>query len=429
VTATGKGFSPGVQLAVSWNTVTGGWKLAGTFQESYMGRSFQPVAMPLASVSVDASGAFSTGFTVPDGFGFSHDVTVTSGATLVNKAAFNVTSQVSIAETSGPVGTPIHITMRGEGYADLENSWAVTYDNRYTGWLSSVTTNGLAQGVFPATGAPGVHVIKVVHASLTVPYLNMEQSPRPDRPIWTLTFTITPGAAVQPAPPAAQVLRDRPAARPTAAGPQLWTDLANATVGTPVNVQGAGFTPGQTLTLRWWTMVGSRVSGNGWDQKSSDLGSVTAGADGSFVLPISTPDDLGGDHRIEAVAGDTVLAGTNLIISPSALPLSVSRGPAGTDIVVHLKGVGWTETSNIYTLDYDNAWLGYACGFNSQGDVQIHLPAAGDPGWHYIDLYPAIYKGQESSTGVNDFRVPMLSAVDHPHEQLPIFHFAFELTP
>jgi hypothetical protein len=30
---------------------------------------------------------------------------------------------------------------------------------------------------------------------------------------------------------------------------------------------------------------------------------------------------------------------------------------------------------------------------------------------------------------VNDFRVPMLSAVDHPHEQLPIFHFAFELTP
>lgn len=143
---------------------------------------------------------------------------------------------------------------------------------------------------------------------------------------------------------------------------------------------------------------------------------------------MATPDDLGGDHRIEAAAGDSVIAKTTLILSPSALPLNVSEGPAGTDIVVHLKGVGWTQTSNIYTLDYDNAWLGYACGFNSQGDVKIHLPAAGDPGWHYIDLYPAIYSGKEASTQVNDFRVPMLTATDHPHENLPIFHFAFLVT-
>jgi hypothetical protein len=49
---------------------------------------------------------------------------------------------------------------------------------------------------------------------------------------------------------------------------------------------------------------------------------------------------------------------------------------------------GRTETANIYTLVFDNAYIGYACGFNSQGDVVIYLPAMGEPGWHFIDLYP-----------------------------------------
>jgi hypothetical protein len=37
---------------------------------------------------------------------------------------------------------------------------------------------------------------------------------------------------------------------------------------------------------------------------------------------------------------------------------------------------------------------GYACAFNSQGDLEIFMQATGEPGWHYIDLYPAIYKGK-----------------------------------
>ena len=68
------------------------------------------------------------------------------------------------------------------------------------------------------------------------------------------------------------------------------------------------------------------------------------------------------------------------------------------------------------------------CGFNSQGDVTLPLLATGDPGWHYIDLYPAIYKGEELG-GQQSFRIPQLTyAVDHPGEQLPAFHFAVEVT-
>ncbi len=106
----------------------------------------------------------------------------------------------------------------------------------------------------------------------------------------------------------------------------------------------------------------------------------------------------------------------------------MARGPVETTFKVHLKGVGWSETANIYTIVYDNGLTGYACGFNSQGDVEIFMQATGDPGWHFIDLYPAIYKGKE--TRPINFRLPELTGdQDHPGEDLPIFHFAFEVTP
>ena len=96
---------------------------------------------------------------------------------------------------------------------------------------------------------------------------------------------------------------------------------------------------------------------------------------------------------------------------------------------VHLafEGVGWTETANIYTVVYDNSYVGYACAVNSQGDVGIPLQATGDPGWHFIDLYPAIYRGDEQRP--RNFLIPQLtSAADHPGEDLPHFRFAFEVT-
>ena len=87
----------------------------------------------------------------------------------------------------------------------------------------------------------------------------------------------------------------------------------------------------------------------------------------------------------------------------------------------------WTETANIYTVNYDNSYIGYACAFNSQGDVEIFLKATGEPGWHFIDLYPAIYKGKE--TRPLNFKIPQLTyADDHPGEDLPRFRFAFEVT-
>ena len=64
-------------------------------------------------------------------------------------------------------------------------------------------------------------------------------------------------------------------------------------------------------------------------------------------------------------------------------------------------------------VTYDNAAMGYACGFNSNGDITINLIASGEPGTHLIDLYPAIYKGKDRVPW--NYQTPFLiSAEDFP---------------
>ena len=63
-------------------------------------------------------------------------------------------------------------------------------------------------------------------------------------------------------------------------------------------------------------------------------------------------------------------------IETSIVSISPTSGPVGTPVTIHLKGVGWTEYDNIYVATYDNAYMGYACGFNSQGDVVINFTAS-----------------------------------------------------
>jgi len=425
VHATGSGFPSNAELALGWNTVEGRWVLGGDADEQFLGRTFDPVEQSLGAVTTDANGAFTTEFRAPQGYGFSHDVTVERAGTVLNKAGFQLDPTVTVTPASGPPGTPIQITMDGIGWGDLQNSWLVTYDNAFVGWLSSVTTGGLAQVAIPATGGAGQHLIRIIHGSFTVPYLNIQQSPQPDRPTFDAEFTVTNGPAVIPGAP--RSLPPTPGLEPAGGGTAIWTDPASATVGTALTVHGRGFDPGAAVQLDWSTVVGNRVGGNGWDERVSPLEAVNAGSNGAFMVTLAVPNDLGGGHRISASVGGDSKAETSFVITPSAAEIEPSAGPVGSDIVIHLNGVGWTETANIYTLVYDNAFLGYACGFNSGGDVVIHLRASGAPGWHFIDLYPAIYKGKDIK-GVDNFRIPQLTAAeDHPGEHLPIFHFAFEV--
>jgi len=425
VTASASGLTPNAEYEVVWTTATGAWKLANNDTE-YQGRVYTPVDMPLARVQTDASGALDLSFTVPEEFGFQHDIQLRRGGEIRNKAGFDVDMQVTVTPTSGPAGTPITIEAKGVGWRTYQNSWVLSYDNTFTGWLSAVTTKGYAKAVIPATGSPGVHILTVLHGDFTFPYMNMQQSPEPDRPQFRVPFTITEGEAVLPPSIERQFL-------PVAGTPRLgdgiavWVDPPEGVVGSTAIVRGQGLPPNAEIDLTWTKQSGNRVSGAGFGERGDPLAKVRTDAGGAFAWRLDVPDDLGGYHPITASAGGRAMAGTTFTIQASAQPLSVARGPSGTPFSIQLNGVGWTETANIYHVVWDNAYSGYACGFNSNGNVQINMTASGAPGWHFVDVYPGIYKGTE--TRPLNFRIPQLTyEADHPGEDLPAFRFAFFIT-
>jgi hypothetical protein len=417
---TGDGFPADQEFELVWRTVKGRWKVTPA---EYHGREFPPVAYRIATVRSDKSGRIDARFVAPEDYGFMHDVVLQRGNRLLTQTAFNLDITARLAANSGPLGTPITVEVQGIGWRELEGSWVLLYDNKFTGFMSVVTTGGTARFTIPATGHVGLHVVEVMHSDFGSPYRNTQQSPVPDRPQFKLGFTITPGTPVLPPPPAQQAQTEVRRLPPQG---DLVATPAFAGVGQPAVVRGTGFEPGKTYQLNWNTVVGNRMTSAGWEEKARVIASGKADAAGRAEFHFDVPDDLGGAHNLWIEAGGTKKKKGALWIAPTALPLDVARGPAGTTFKVHLKGVGWSETANIYTVVYDNTISGYACAFNSQGDIEIVMQATGEPGWHFIDLYPAIYKGKE--TRPNNYRLPQLTyADDHPGEDLPRFRFAFEV--
>src|SRR5207249_6596235 len=135
---------------------------------------------------------------------FIHDIVIQKPTRMFTQVGFPFDMTIDISPKSGPVGTPITVTVKGIGWRSLFNSWVLLYDNNFTGWMSAVTTAGLATFTIPATGRPGVHLLEVLHGELTFPYRNMQQNPEPDRPRWAIPFTITAGEPVLPPPPETQ---------------------------------------------------------------------------------------------------------------------------------------------------------------------------------------------------------------------------------
>ena len=81
----------------------------------------------------------------------------------------------------------------------------------------------------------------------------------------------------------------------------------------------------------------------------------------------------------------------------------------GERFTVHLKGLGWTQLDNTIAVDYDNSYVGYGCGFNSNGDTMMNLVATGGPGTHLIDMYPLLYTQQPSYPNTPYGMVPVLT--------------------
>jgi hypothetical protein len=161
------------------------------------------------------------------------------------------------------------------------------------------------------------------------------------------------------------------------------------------------------------------------------LGRATSGADGTLSSQITVPDGLGGWHVVQLIQAGKVMAQVpyfvkrNFIKAPKVVK-------AGQPFIVELKGVGWTQLDNTTAVTYDNAYIGYACGFNSNGYVRIQLFATGKPGVHLIDLYPLLYTQQPAYPYLQLGMVPFLSyRTDWPGlaagYQVPAFRLAIKV--
>jgi hypothetical protein len=226
------------------------------------------------------------------------------------------------------------------------------------------------------------------------------------------------------------VVRPEITTPPTAAtsGPRVSVTPNVATVGTTVNVTGLGFAPNTQVPVSWSTFLKTGTYATnlqGYTSVSHALRNVTTSASGSFSFTMKVPSDLEGYHFI-SVANLTLNSNATLYIERNAT-ITPSEGPEGTQITIQLLGTGWDYTDNIATIDYDNAFVGYACGFNSQGNMTVIIPAAGSPGIHTIDIYPSIYLGPAPPSTVAVYRYPLLTPYDHP-EKIPSFHFSFLIT-
>lgn len=209
-------------------------------------------------------------------------------------------------------------------------------------------------------------------------------------------------------------------------GPRITITPSIVSVGSTITVNGAGFSPNALLPITWSTRQGSNIQG--YQLVDLPLRNVTAGADGTFSFSMKVPYDLGGLHFISA--GNLTRNSNGTLFLQRTASISATQGPAGTQVVVTMIGVGWDYNTNIATFDYDNSYIGYACGFNSQGNVTITIVASGAPGLHTIDIYPAVWWGTSTpAAGLTaEYRYPLLTPQDHP-ELMPSFHFTFMVTP
>lgn len=439
-TLSGEGLPPGKKVEFFWRTVEGSYKTEivknrVVFRE----RVFSPARVPLGTATADAQGKVTATFSVPEDYGEIHDVYAAVEGQDVAKGGFFVTRSFELSPPSGPVGTPVTLTVKGLGPGPFNSTMGLRYDNKYTGWISATVTKGTAKAQFRAAGPVGKHLIEAIPASHLTPYINVEQSPVSHLIPYRAWFEVT-GDRGTPAntldwPDIERVNRSSAIPRTTIGLANLAAPNARVTlvpdtgpIESSVALEATGLQAG-AVNLEWVTVTGNDLFG--WNLFQEPLGQATVGQDGSLKASVKIPHSLGGWHAIWVTQGDKLLTEAPFFVQRSLLEVTPARVKAGEIFKVQIKGVGWTELDNGVSVVYDNAFIGYACGFSSQGDVTLWLAATGGPGTHLIDLYPMIYDSGYPGWPWQ-YNMPQLTALeDHPSlglgYRLPIYRLAIEV--
>jgi hypothetical protein len=448
-TITGDGFAAGSKVDFFWATVDAAYvtKVMPDNVE-YHERKYEEKRVRLGSASADGQGRVRVAFTAPEDFGEVHDLYAVIDGTDVARGGFRILRSATITPTEGPVGTPITVTVRGLSWRGFEQFMALRYDNKYTGEISAVTTKGTAVFQIRAAGPPGKHIIQLNNSTAYAPgaYLNTQQSPQDyiyahldNKQEFRFVFNVTKDTG--PPPDALQLPEERVARLnshalrttismkvPSSGSATL--NPASGPILSQTNLRATALPPNTEVGLFFVTARGNRMTPSGWNLHSIPLAIKRTEADGTLNSTFQIPDDLGGWHAVKLVARDQVLMEIPYYVEHSLVSVTPKRVKVGETFTIQIKGVGWTELDNTVAVTYDNAAMGYACGFNSNGDVTINLIATGHRGTHVIDLYPAIYKGRDRVPW--NYQTPFLTyardfpALAHGY-RLPAYRLAIEV--
>ena len=429
MTISGSQLPPNARVELTWSTANATW-LVQTAPDTvnYLGRADTEFAVVLNRTTTNAQGSFQVSLKAPVDWGGIHDIYAVINGVEEAHGGFIVLRTVTIRPTSGPLGTPITITYSGLGDSLYTGGASLLYDNHYVGELMANWTRGTARATIRATGAVGEHTIQIGNA-ISYLYLNVPQSPIPYTNGATVTFTVTKGDDPPPPPSVDWPVNVTPtvSARTTleasglAAKSTVTAELASTIgpVDATVLLTGSGFSDAAPVQLVWSTVVGNRVNcaSTCWSFASTPLGTATPSSGGSLQTQITVPDGLGGWHVVQLMQDGHMMSQIPYYVKESVVGQGVSPSVVqeGQPFTVHLKGVGWTQLDNTVGVDYDNSYIGYGCGFNSNGDVLLHLHATGGPGTHLIDIYPMLYTLSPSFANTPYGMVPVLTyAQDDP---------------
>jgi len=438
-TIVGSGLPASKPVDIVWATSTVRYVLNPLPENvEYHGRQFDKVNVVLVHGATDGRGKLELDVTAPEDFGDVHDVYAVVGGQQVAKAGFQITRQFKVSPLSGPIGTPITIKVTGLGALQYTSTAAVLYDNSYAGMISATATRGSATVHVRASGPVGVHPIEISPASAGVPYLDIEQSAVAFVGKFRTAFRVTrdngpPKSRVE-LPPVVQPTEASYTtfAQSTAAGVTVNLSSHSGIILSQLKVAANGLQPNAPVALQWLTAVGTRATASGWTIQAMPLGQATTGADGSVNTAVRVPDALGGWHTLQLLQAGAVKAQIPYYVLRSFVSISPKVVKAGQPFSIHLKGIGWTELDNTTAVTYDNKYIGYACGFYSQGDINMNLVATGGPGTHLIDLYPTVYRGKAPASDTWLEHMPQLSFMqDAPGlalgYRLPAIHLAIRV--
>lgn len=471
----GTGLAANASVQLTWATVNATWNVDPEPNTvNYMGRSTTNITVVIGAATTDATGKFSSSLKVPNDFGGSHQIYAVVNGVEVAEGAFVITRSLTISPRSGPVGTPIKVTYTGMGSTLFQNSAALLYDNHFAGEMVTEWTRGTGSTTIYASGTPGVHELMVGDA-LTYLYMNPVQSPYPFMNNIEMSFRVTrdngPSAPsitwpVTVSPTLAVPTTLQPGELDPTSSAVATLSATSGPVKSSTTLSVTGLSGPGTYQVDWATESGSRVDCNNltgagcWVPLTSSLASVTT-TNGSLSTSLTVPDGLGGWHMVLVMSGSKIEAQVPFYVKESIVPFynkngtlasegiatashavsAFSAGDSGVgtytfkegqEFTISLKGVGWTQLDNTLTVDYDNNYIGYGCGFNSNGYLVIHLYATGGVGTHTIDLHPMLYTSQPSFANTPFGLAPVLTAGnDYPGlalgYQVPSMHFEIRI--